>query len=233
MKINKVVICGMDDQTDIKQLEDLKKKYPFVEWGVLFSTNRRGKARYPSISWIEEFLNSETGNVSAHFCGSYPRDILEVGNIEEILNLSNKFDSIQLNYNLEFRKNKWKKDNLILALETSKKLNKDIILQFNEFNKPYIDYELIYSYDNIRFLNDSSGGNGKVIKELTSPVSNIYTGYAGGINLDNIDLIVNNITSFDNQDTVWIDLESGARIDNIFDINTVDSILSIVKQKIN
>ena len=132
MKINKVMIAGMEDSTSILGLEKLKEKFPFVEWGVLFTKNKAGRARYPSIEYINEFCNSNTGDMSAHFCGAYPREILEQGEFEELVTLNEKFNAVQLNYNFDRRQKYWKFINVLKFIRACGNINIDVILQNNK-----------------------------------------------------------------------------------------------------
>lgn len=226
MKINKVTITGADDKTDIKDLVVLTEKYPFVEWGILFS-NSRGKQRYPSENWVKEVTKLNLP-LSAHFCGWWARQVLEEGNYS-LIEQAEGFSRIQLNYNFA-RSRGWKLKDLIEWAEESPK---DIILQLNKSNKPIIsDLEPPKA---INFLYDASGGRGTVIGAIEPPMDGSYTGYAGGLSVENIDHICKLITeSDDGEDTeVWIDLESGARTNDEFDLTKVEEILRISSKYIN
>lgn len=69
------MIAGADNETSIKDLERLKKDYPFVEWGILFTKHKSGRDRYPSPEWIWELDDADVGNMSAHFWCLCQRDI--------------------------------------------------------------------------------------------------------------------------------------------------------------
>ena len=83
---------------------------------------------------------------------------------------------------------------------------------------------------NTHILYDSSGGRGVEIKQIKSPYKNIYTGYSGGINPDNIDDICKQITFHKKDDRVWIDIQTGARTNNEFDLEKVETILKITSK---
>ena len=48
-------MTGADDSVDPKELFRISEKYPFVEWGILFSKSATGRYRYPSKEWIVNF----------------------------------------------------------------------------------------------------------------------------------------------------------------------------------
>lgn len=222
MKINRVTITGPDDNTNIEDLLKLSEKYPFVEWGILFSTGREGSQRYPSSSWIDEVTKSGM-LLSAHFCGWYPRQVLENANYDLIKNLKG-FNRVQLNYNFKHSKG-WDLGRLL-----STELPINVILQNNKSNAPIIENADIPN--NIHILYDASGGRGTEITSIEPPVKNLYTGYAGGLNPDNIDRICQMVSSHSDSSEVWIDLESGARTDNEFDLIKVEQILEVASRYI-
>lgn len=226
MKINKVMIAGVDNNTSIKELERLTKLYPFVEWGVLFSKHKMGQQRYPDLAYINELCLADVGLMSAHFCGAYPREILEKRDYSEINSLNDKFSSIQLNYNFE-RSKGWDMTNI----SDITKGWRCVILQLNKSNKEHIDRFLKYTKERdpkVRLLYDASGGRGTEIQTIEVPIWGNYTGYAGGINKYNIDRICSTIALHPNDRTVWVDLESGARDENNeFSIENAEKILEL------
>lgn len=223
MKIDKVMIAGVDNDTPIEELERLTEKYPFVEWGVLFSKHKMGQKRYPDLNYIHQLCKAEVGLMSAHFCGAYPREILEKGDISEASHWGAYFESIQLNYNFS-RSSKWSWENFHRITD---ELAVDVILQHNRSNAPYLKHkEFLTSNPHLRFLYDASGGRGTEIKHIENPLWNNYTGYAGGIHKDNVERLCKIIKKKPSLRTVWIDLESGARDENNrFSIKNAETIL--------
>ncbi len=223
MKINKVTITGADDNTKIEDLIRLSNKYPFVEWGILFSNGREGSQRYPSSQWIHEVTKFNL-SLSAHFCGWYPRQVLENANYDLIKNL-NGFNRVQLNYNFKNSKG-WDLGRLL-----STELPINVILQYNKSNADIIENADIPN--NFHILYDASGGRGTEIQSIEPTVKGLYTGYAGGLNPDNTDRICQMISNHGDSSEVWIDLESGARTNDEFDLVKVEKILEIASKYIN
>jgi phosphoribosylanthranilate isomerase len=230
MIIDKVMIAGMDDKTSITELEKIKEEFPFVEWGVLFSKNKVGTARYPSLEYIDRLTKSKCGFMSAHFCGEYPREILEQGDLSEICALSPQFGAIQLNYNFE-RSKKWKRRHISKLLNNSFDIGVDVIFQMNKSNAPLVKKlpTKLPMRSIIRVLHDASGGRGTEIESLEAPTWENYTGFAGGINPVNIVKTSRTIIDNPSDKRVWLDLESGVRTDDEFDLDKVRDLLANVE----
>ena len=232
MKINKVTITGADDKTSHLELVRLSKKYPFVEWGILFSASKVGANRYPSIRWIEKLRevktefdkDAEPGKkmyLSGHFCGKYSRDVMS-GTFSEIDFYKGMFKRFQLNFN--FKAAPYKKDLLLDGMKN--RYDETIfILQYNKSNASDID-EIIKDYgaSNLHCLYDASGGRGKVISEIKEALP-VYTGYSGGLNLENVEGVCKIITEHENPVHCWIDMESGVRTNDELDLGKVEKVL--------
>jgi len=228
MKINKLTITGADNATNQTELVNLSNEYPFIEWALLFSKHKAGEQRYPSPEYIASLVQNTIIPLAAHFCGWWAKEVLENKNYDLIRNLPLNFERVQLNYNF-----KNSTGYSLLALYKFAEANPDrgIILQFNKSNKEILTEFLVGGLpENIHFLYDSSGGNGKEIERIEATLGEQYTGYAGGINQENVDKICQMITDDAEQVNTWIDLESGARTDNEFDLVKVRDIIAKVRQ---
>ena len=223
MKIDRVTITGADTNTNISDLIEITKQYPFVEWGILFSQNE-GRPRYPTNIWKTGLINQELP-LSAHFCGWWAKQVLEEQNFDLIRNLIG-FNRVQLNYNFN-RSDKWDIQKLFEFLETFKDVT--VILQYNKNNSSTID-ALDNIPSNVNFLYDASGGRGTEIKFISDPIHDSYTGYAGGIDIYNVKDICSMISDKQNDSIVFIDLESGARTNDEFNLNKVTLILDITNE---
>ncbi len=223
MKINKVTITGADDKVDPDELVKLSAEFPFVEWGILFSATKMGSQRYPKIEYMRQLGGIESLNLSAHFCGHFAKDILENNFTWLIKALPKNFKRAQLNYNFKHSAG-YRLFPLYTFLNTANE--KAIIFQYNKSNKEVLDNFVMEDLPpTAHFLYDSSGGNGKVIESIGPTIGSQYTGYSGGITPDNIDDICRMITEDPEDVEVWIDLETGARTDNEFDLVKVRTIL--------
>jgi hypothetical protein len=194
MKINKITITGADNNTNIEEMVELTKQYPFVEWALLFTKNREGTQRYPSQEWLNKVTEVGWLPLSAHFCGWWAREVLENQNFSLIAFLEN-YQRVQLNYSFT-RSKKWNLGEFMkfckygLDFMKGTKLQKEVILQYNRGNSRIIDNleEIEYQMpESVNFLYDDSGGRGTVIESIQPPIKESYTGYAGGISDENIE----------------------------------------------
>lgn len=220
MIINKVTFTGADNNTDINALKQIQSEFPFVEWGVLIG-GTQGKKRYPTEEFILS-LKDKGLNLALHLCGKWTKNILTDGNLDIKFDFFNRY---QVNFNFMHTKH---------DLNNYKKLvenfpDKTFILQYNASNEAYIN-KIISEIDtkNTNILYDSSGGRGTEIKDIQAPHTNIYTGYSGGLNPDNINAICENIFNYKDNTEVWIDMESGVRTDDEFDLDKVREVLKCV-----
>lgn len=81
------------------------------------------------------------------------------------------------------------------------------------------------AYNAILF--DASKGTGKSIEDFPQPYHGFFCGYAGGISPDNIDDVIRKIEAM-GPGICTIDMESGVRTNNEFDLDKVKKVLKIV-----
>ena len=228
MKINKLTVTGPDDKVDQSKLVELSQEFPFIEWGILFSKTKSGDLRYPSQEWIDKLVGNNL-TLSAHFCGWWPKQVLEEKNYTLIDELHSDFKRVQLNYNF---KNSTGYKLLALLDYTRTNSQRSIILQVNKSNQPTIGDLLRESLtSNLHFLYDASGGRGTQIERIDATIGNQYTGYAGGLNPNNIDRVCQLITDDAESVDTWIDLETGVRNEkDEFDLDKVRQVAEIVNK---
>lgn len=242
MKIDFVTITGADDSVDIKSMSDVNNEFlSKTEWGILFSQSRIGTPRYPSIGWLDKLQhfqfhgNSSALALSAHLCGNYSVELLN-GNIDswfwDISQYSEIFNRFQLNFNSQktLIPDKFKFVQTINRLAL--KYSCDFILQYNDSNKK-LCVDAYYSdliQENIHFLHDSSGGRGKSPKLWTAPEFKNLTGYAGGLNPDNLEEELKKIADVVGDRWIWIDVESGVRTDDELDFKKVRKFLEVASK---
>ena len=235
-----LTITGVDEYTPISKLAKLSHEFPFVEWGVLFSLNRKTD-RYPSTEVIRELILSTEGyniRFAAHLCGGALRKVVDNnlyhrsedydGVLSKFINSDNTHRH-QLNFN-----NFDYKYSVADVLEHAARYgSKQIILQDNENNRAFLE-SLVKnpSFPNVAFLADSSGGVGKEIN-LLDAVDNIVCGvsygFAGGLGPDNIDESLKFL--YNNHDgPFWVDMESAVRTDDKLDMDKVRSVLEIANK---
>ena len=207
-KPESITFTGVDDHTDIHELKVLSVQYP-VEWGVLFSPSRQGiDKRYPGGEMQSKLLWSGLP-MAAHLCGQHSRDVMTGGPCSVPADLF-YFRRMQINSASpdprrieEFRKG-W---------GTAK-----AIAQHRD--GPFPDDETV------QWLYDRSGGKGVTPDQWPAhPGRNRLVGYAGGINPSNILDVIKAINS---DGPYWLDMESGVRTDDVFDLSLCRQVCELV-----
>ena len=216
----RISFIGIDKKTDIERLLKIAEKYPEVEFGFLCSESVTGtnqNNRYPALILLQKLKNKSV-NLSLHVCGKLARTVCQTGNFDEVKKLVGQyfdmFDRIQLNVvGSRFKE---------LVTNTC---GKQIVIQTNLSEpKSKQTYEMFReaNIDNIVFLSDNSGGKGLEVEfDYFEGVD--YQGFAGGLNPENI------LERKEEIDILWekdyrLDMESGVRTDDWFDLDKVEDI---------
>ena len=241
MKIRYVTMTGADDNTSVDEMARLSERYPFAEWGILFSQARSGESRYPSLDWVEGLFDHKL-RLSAHLCGKWVSDAMKFGRVTFLNDdMDELFDRVQFNMN-EGRLHK--------ALHP----DSDLLWSALSDSMPFIlggDYSLITEWNNtktrdirdfflsgVSILFDASGGRGVLAKSWPSPYvvngTTLFCGYAGGLSPDNLEEQLFGLQSqlasqsCDGAE-IWIDAESGLRTKDEFDLEKCEQFLKIAE----
>jgi len=223
MKIRYVTLTGADDNTDAKKMAALSKEYKFAEWAILFTQNKAGVARYPSVDWVDRSLPllSES-NLSAHLCGKWVSD---ANNGQFTFSKDDWFDFFgRIQFNIA-------KSTLL------KMINRETNFWNCNFNKSIIlggPYQKnivtdVFDLDGVSPLFDCSGGRGILTDQWPSPFGK-FCGYAGGLGPDNIEEQLQKIESVVGNSEIWIDMESNIRSNDQLDFEKCERVLSIAKR---
>ncbi|HEV8513968.1 MAG TPA: hypothetical protein VGQ59_11860 [Cyclobacteriaceae bacterium] len=225
--ITSVTISGADDSVKPKDLLELNKEFPFVEWGILLSRKQAGNFRYPSRAWLEELYNYLFQlKLSGHLCGSYVRELLNGDEtfIRDFGSLWTMFERIQINfYGLPQVVDSTKMIDLLLLFE-----EKEFIFQIDNINNHLIK-EAYEAGVNCSALFDLSHGTGVLPSEWPLPFEKIRCGYAGGLSSENLKDQIFIIEQRVGDTNVWIDMESHVRSNNdsLFDLSKARKCLEI------
>lgn len=248
MYIDRVTIAGVDDNVDRNELYKLSDQYPFVQWGVLLYKEKQGKPRYPSNEWIDKFDRYAPEFVSrnVHLCGSNAYDFC-TGDLSVVRYSAYghpRYDSIQVNLPSGLRISGRERHIADLFVRSSKVIT--TIIQANEYSMPIVN--TLHTIEDGNFVNilfDESRGKGvegkfEETKEMHTLLRKSTCGFAGGVNPDNIVKISDKIQRISNHHydiksilsrekksppNTWIDMESGVRTDNEFDLDKVRLVL--------
>ncbi len=226
-KLTHITFTGVDDETDFNRLVSIQQRYPKVEFGVLVSRKwfENGK-RYLSPFKAKELRGSGL-RLSAHLCGSIARDVLKTGgfsNTDDFPEIIDIFSRVQLNVS-----NYDEPENMSPYILPGPL--QEIIIQ-QAFNHNTFMLCRIASGDCISILLDESGGKGiEAPFRMPSYLHNVHVGFAGGINPDNVVAKVQEITSLPHVNRFWIDMESGVRTNDRFDLDKVEQVCELVYEK--
>ena len=218
--LTSVTITGADDGVDPLELASLSAEYPFVEWGILYSTTRAVTPRYPSIDWIAELraVRPEM-ELSAHFCGRFARDVLAGAPDALAKAYEEGFHRVQIN---GFERTA-AFERLMAKAGNSRLL--EIVLQVGDPAQLPRMVEFA-AETSCSVLFDASGGTGVApgAWPVVIPPEGTKIGYAGGIGPENVDRVVAEL--YDAAPKFWIDMESGVRSPaNQFDLARVRAVL--------
>ena len=224
MRLKHITFTGIDERTDFSVLRDIQRKYPLAEFGVLTSYhwNENGN-RYLNPDEISR-LQGYGLNLSLHLCGSAAHDAA-VGDWDKVIDLTRDklhiFKRCQLNI-AGMRNNP-------SSVWMSPIIGQEIIVQQKDAEHIDIYRETLKRYpfyEPFSVLLDASGGRG-----IDTPIQvlkgKVKVGYAGGINPNNVAEKLKCLLDSPNEGDCWIDMESGVRTEDWFDVGKVLSVLEI------
>lgn len=237
MKLEYVTLTGADESVKPQQLLDLSKKYPYVEWAILFSQSKAGVPRYPSYDWVIELakLNSadpKPMNLSAHLCGAWVDNAMKgnLGFLNDSL-IATAFSRVQLNMGQSRLRSALSCQPLLDAV----KAQSDHRFIFGgNYTNAVSDPDVFWKYG-FHPLFDASGGRGVEAKEWPKPYDSssgmrMLHGYAGGLGPDNVVQELERIRLVTDDDgVIWIDMESKLRTktgkQDVFDLSKCEQVL--------
>ena len=219
----KLSITGADDLVSIEHLKSMVQKYPLLELAILYFPEKEGHPRNPSSEWRKKlYENIPKENIALHLCGfECFNNILKDNFLStELYHELTQVSRLQLNINA--RQDIFTIDEIHSIYSKLIQENFNLIFQYNDRSKEWIlPFIKLNIKKKINILLDSSLGKGIPIKDTTIPVElekfNFPLGFAGSINPENIIQIHQEVQK-NNLPNYWLDLESGARTNNQFDI---------------
>ena len=229
MTLKHITFTGIDSRTDLQELQDIQRQYPIAEFGVLTSYHwYENGNRYLDPKLFPDLYGREL-NLALHICGSMASDATE-GLWKRINRHTLSMLEMQLfqRVQINIANRLWIPEKLV-SMPTPKT---EVIIQQRSTNTELFERSLWgdeYGCPRlVSMLIDDSGGQG-----IDSPIS-IYSsaynhkiGYAGGINPDNVaDKLIYLLDNVRDGE-FWIDMESGVRTDDWFDIGKVRKVLEI------
>lgn len=212
---------------DPAELARLSAEFPFVEWGILYSSKRNGEPRYPSAAWRVRLGKIESRmQLSLHLCGEVARGVLS-GDTELIGTVDDQYQRIQVNgwqpSGQEFRSVVTGDDREFILQARSEEDLQRAALEISA-----IEAEALPEWDgSASVLYDVSGGQGLSPPYWPRPRGAMRLGYAGGIGPENVIDVLFAIAPLDHD--FWIDMESGVRTEGRFDLAKVRRVLELTE----
>ncbi|WP_454629668.1 phosphoribosylanthranilate isomerase [Bradyrhizobium cenepequi] len=210
MKPEFITFTGADNWTSTEGMHALSRKYP-IEWGILFSPKRQGNdPRYPDGDGLSRIMWSNL-RTSAHLCGAYSDAIMNGAEIQRPPVDFGYFRRIQVNHTdpvpariIDFR-NGWGRMRCI-AQTRGEEFPQDT---------------------SVDWLFDRSGGTGAAPTAWPMhPGGDRLVGYAGGISPENIRGVMSVLDQMPGR--YWIDMESGVRTNDRFDLQKCRSVCEAI-----
>lgn len=226
MSIRYCSFTGVDNHTSIPDMLALSHRYPFIEWGVLFSltasTDVKDK-RYPALEHILElnavFAANPDVNAALHICGK-----AAYGVIDGSLDLSTYFKHFQ-RIQLNIISSRIKVDNLKNLINAYP--DKTFMTQHNSANNQLA--ALLQDCPNHAVLFDASGGRGISPEIWPEHLTPKFCGYAGGLGPDNIEMQLQLINKSAGTHNIWIDMEGRLRTEeDIFSLEKCEKVAQAV-----
>jgi len=232
-----VTISGADDRVSPSKLLELSERFPFVEWGILLSQSRAGRSRYPSPKWLCKLRETTQGSqhrikLSAHLCGSNARRFMDGEDVALKIGEAyvGVFERIQINgFDMST-------SSAFIEKAQSMSSHFEFILQAQSERAIFACTWVASAIERCSVLFDPSGGRGTDLRTAGLPRHVepwLPLGFAGGIDPDNAEEIVGLIDGRgfrrDRAD-VWIDMESGVRTNDEFDIEKVVRVLTSMER---
>ena len=222
MQLKFTSITGADDAVDAKELVKLSKEFPTAEWAILLLPARAGTARFPSTDWIKNFSAQAKGlNTAMHLCDGALLGFIR--GEKEILDLMSGFKRIQLKLKFGDVEGKYDPADLIKRVRENPQF--EFIIQYGKEKQGLLP--LLKDVPNHAVLFDDSAGRGISPDSWEPPLAGHFSGYAGGLNPANVAQNLETISKVAAGHVTWIDMETGVRTDDKFDLAKVRSVLEI------
>lgn len=224
MKIHTLTATGIDEKTNLEQLIQINKAFPFMEWGVSFSKNSSSN-RYPSMEFVEEKILplSHELHLAAHLCGNIVNLFIEQD--KEFLNILSHFGRVQINVASK-NMTKTKREKLIHAIS---QYQGQLILQESSSNEDL--NQQLRKFFHVAYLFDKSGGKGISPDTWPEYLQNSYCGYAGGLSHLNLNSQIVAIEEKAGNNYIWLDMEGQIRTnEDWFDLEKIRKAAHIVSE---
>ena len=225
----RVSLTGADDQVSLAELARLGGEFPFVEWALLYLPGKEGEPRNPTRAWRESFFEARLpGHSAVHLCGAAAFEQLLAGELPRDIAQA---DRLQLNINA--RGTDFADDAVLEVFSRALALGPALILQYHSGTAAVIERFLATlsagDLPRVHVLLDESRGKGMPPAQWSVPTSlrahAPFIGFAGGLGPGNVQAAMADMSTLGV--CHWIDMESGIRSDNQFDLAKARRVLEL------
>jgi len=218
-----ITFTGVDEVTNLQRLEDIQRRFPLAEFGVLLSENWQDNGpRFPNPKILPHLLGRGL-NLSAHLCGDaamkaafglwYKIDEKIFGGA----GIRTGFQRIQLNIST--------RSGLPTRLSTSLP-GQEVIIQQKDADHAGFFLNSAWLCNPVSVLLDASGGRGVEYPfEVRPEMKAFKVGYAGGLGPENAASKLAELLRNPDIGRFWFDMESRVRTDDRFDLDKVEAVL--------
>ena len=231
MKLRYMTCTGCDDHTNLDQMLTLQKEFPFLEFGILVHSSKLGLGRYPSERWLQSLLarRNEFTHLAMHVCGEKTLDFVFKPNkaYSYFAMIAKEFPRIQLNLPAGYFD---RLDiNEFIGFFSNLHPHQEIITQHN---KAHENLHIVVGEPNHAVLFDSSGGRGITRQSWPTPLPKKENrcGFAGGLSPENLEKELPLLQAAAGDQEFWIDMETGVRTNDRFDLSKVRRCAEIVRR---
>ena len=224
MHLKYISLTGADDAVDPADLLALSRAFPAAEWAILLLPARAGTPRFPRPEWIKSFAAQATAaraHTAMHLCGEALLGFIH--GRDEIFDAMQGFSRIQLN--LKFGDVEGSYDPAALLQRVADNPRWQFIIQYAKDKQGLLP--LLKDIPNHAVLFDESAGRGISPDTWDAPLAGHFCGYAGGLNPDNVAQNLAIIAKVAAGHETWIDMETGVRTNDVFDLAKARRVLEI------
>jgi len=235
-----VSLTGADDLVTPEALATLSAQYPFAEWAILYFPEKDGTPRNPSAPWREKFLALDLPYTAAHLCGTRVfHALLDPELADSVISDLSRYRRIQLNINA--RRPEFADDEVLAIYRKLHQAGLRLILQLHAASESVIEKFLrdvadedVEGLKRVDILFDASKGTGQRPDAWPAPHRfKLFCGYAGGLGPEVLEAELPKIKAAVAQAQsqrdlpFWIDMESGIRTENAFDLEKAERVLAL------
>lgn len=232
MRIYLTSFTGADDYTNLNELAAVERDNEFyrgnIEWALLYFPEKECTPRNPSQRTRDAIVHNVQFS-AAHLCGEQVFRSLLAQDVDTIDDLK-QYSRVQVNINA--RKVIFTPAEVKTVYDILRSNGIHIIYQYHDDSAALIgEYTSDHAYDGTwDILLDQSKGKGVVAETWDVPglPGRARYGFAGGISPDNIEDVLVTLEAM-TMPRGWIDMESGVRTDNKFDLTKCRQILQAVQ----